>query len=259
MPRRFTEEEMTPDPPRDPPRFIVEEPPAEGESDEPPPKQLSWFEQNKITRVPLVALGEDMHKVPGQAFVCFSVIRPEDYGVLHHKDGKTQGSTLIKFRGAFATREEADVHIRKLMTADPHFDIHLIPCGHWSVLDDDASLENIEYAEDQISQIMRSYFKRENDSKLSLAERIEQDRAGEERGEEATRFFEEANRFAGEEEERVQIVQEEPDSELERRAPITLAELARQTQIQPRPRTIVATQTLSEERKETIHSSILET
>ena len=190
-PLKFTAEEMTSDPePKAPTVRMVEcddDEPLEEEQN----RADAWFDSNKNVRVPMIALQEDIYTIPGQNFVCFSVIKPEDYGALHHKDGSYQGS-LIKFRGVFATREEADTHIRKIMKSDRHFDVHLVPAFTWAGMDDDM-LEDREYADNTIGELMKGYFESENNRMKGVRARIKstQDATTPEdmRGEESTEFY----------------------------------------------------------------------
>lgn len=183
--------EMESDPAPEKPSFTLQETPQE--PDMRPSER--WLKENAVPRVPLVALEEDMYRIPGQNFVCFSVIRPEDYKELHHESGRYSGS-LIKFRGVFATREEADAHIRKVMNVDRHFDIHLVPAFTWAAMDED-DLENREYVDEKVSEILKGYFEEERKRREHMHSRIKavEDTpvTREFRNEEASSFFHSAN------------------------------------------------------------------
>lgn len=70
-----------------------------------------------------VYLDEDQLKVPGCAFVLLSFVSPESNQKLE-KFG-------LKVRGAFATREEAEAHVERLMRIDPNFDVFVADCYRW--------------------------------------------------------------------------------------------------------------------------------
>ena len=149
-----------------------------------------FFNKNKITRVPVIALQSDLHRVENQNWACFSIIKPDEYGKLTHRE-KTYNGYLIKLRGVFATKEQAVKHIEKVMSVDRHFDIHLVPMFSWASVEDD-EVEDREYASDIIKEIVTGYFKKENDKFASFRDRIASTEASE-RSEESTRFFEECN------------------------------------------------------------------
>lgn len=165
----FTKEEMTSDPePKAPTISMIEADPEEPVKEE--LRSDAWFNNNKLTRVPVIALEPDMYQIDNQAYACFSVIKPEDYGVLHHGDKGYKGF-LIKFRGVFPSREEADKHIRKIMRIDRHFDVHLVPCFQWAKMDEDDCSER-EHLDENIGEIMKGYFKQENDRMKGVRKRI---------------------------------------------------------------------------------------
>lgn len=190
MAKRFTDEEMVTDPEPKAPTFSVsedfeEKPKLPTTTD----RASQWFDRNKITRVPLIALEKDPYQVENQSWVVFSMIKPEEYGKLTHGEKEYHGY-LIKFRGCFATKELATAHIHKLLKVDVHFDIHLIPAFQWSSIDD-TSVEDREYADDRISDIMKGYFRSENDRMIGLRERIKTVEKDEtDRSEEASKFYE---------------------------------------------------------------------
>jgi hypothetical protein len=174
---RFTDNEMAPDPPTPKPVCTFTEVADDPTMRAMPTEAVSaasraseWFKKSRVDRVPMIALESDVYQVQGQSWACFSVIRPDQYRALHHNNKQYHGN-LIKFRGAFATREAAEAHIRRLMAADKHFDVHLVPGFTWSGIDDDA-VEDREYADSMIGDIMKGYFENENSRMMSLRSRI---------------------------------------------------------------------------------------
>lgn len=187
-----------------------------------------YFEEHRITRVPMIALQSDTYKIPNQKFVCFSVIKPDEYRALHHGERQYTGF-LIKFRGVFESREAADKHIRRVMKTDPHFDVHLVPCFEWAGIEDDV-VEEREYADEMIGAMIKGYFEKENDKFRGIQARIrdtEKDASTCARSEETTKFWEDAQR---ERERQARIRDEVSDANAE---PVTLDELAASMQIKP--------------------------
>lgn len=149
-----------------------------------------FFEKNKITKVPVIALQSDLHRIENQKWACFSIIKPDEYGKLSYKD-KNYNGYLIKFRGCFATKEQAVKHIEKIMSVDRHFDVHLVPMFQWASMEDNDP-EDREYMNDVIKDIVTGYFKKENEKFAHFRDRIA-DTESSERSEESTKFFEMAN------------------------------------------------------------------
>lgn len=168
MSKLFTEEEMTSDKPYEQPvlNFVG----STGETKPRLSKADEYFETNAFFRVPLIALESDVHRIPGQNWAVFSLIKPEEYRSLKHKNGEYSG-LLIKFRGVFASKEDAEAHIKKILSIDKHFDIHLVPAFSWAGVEDD-SLDDREYANEMIGEIMKGYFENENRKIQSIRERI---------------------------------------------------------------------------------------
>jgi hypothetical protein len=145
--------------------------------------------------VPVIALETDVNRVPGQRFVCLSVIKPDQYAALHHGERKYKG-LLIKVRGVFATREAADAHIRNnILPLDPHFDVHLIEAHKWSGVEDD-DVHDREYMDEGIRGMMQAYFAEENDKQVSMQSRIAAAKSKVKRTKEAGNAWREANGLA---------------------------------------------------------------
>jgi hypothetical protein len=135
-------------------------------------KADAWFNRHAEPRVPLVAMNDDAYRMPGQNWVCYSVIRPNDYGSVKGPDGQPYKSTLLKFRGAFGTLTEADVHIKEMMKIDGHHDVKLVPAHKWTLLDDDGDIENTEYHCDTVSAIMKAHFTRQRRQVAAMGARM---------------------------------------------------------------------------------------
>lgn len=134
----------------------------------------------------MIALQSDLHKLENQNWACFSIIKPDEYGQLSHRE-KTYNGYLIKFRGCFSTKEQAVSHIEKIMAVDKHFDVHLVPTFQWASMED-TEVEDREYVNDVIKDIVTGYFKKENEKFASFRDRIKNTENCE-RSEEASDFF----------------------------------------------------------------------
>ena len=78
------------------------------------------------------------------------------------------------------------------MNLDKHFDVHLIPAFQWASMED-SEVEDREYLNEVVSDIMKGYFKKENEIIGNLKNRIELTETSE-RSEEATNFFNKCNK-----------------------------------------------------------------
>jgi hypothetical protein len=219
---RFNEEEMKSDPEPKQPTISVSEPTEEKttvlKKTKPGDRAKEWFNRNRVTRVPLIALESDPYKLEDQEWCVFSVITPEEYGSLRHGEEKYHGY-LIKFSGVFPTKELATRHIEKLMKFNRHFDVHLVPAFQWSAIDDKA-VENREYANEMIGDIMRGYFREENNRMMGIKDRISQTEHTEKsRSQQTTEFFEESQK-----KELIKDVEVETE-------PVTLDQLAKQLEL----------------------------
>ncbi len=168
--QRFTAEEMISDPAPPPAVATFTQIEDGGVPAEKPSRASVWFDNNKVSRVPLIALEPDLYRVKDQAWALFSMIRPDEYKSMYHKNKQYQGY-LIKFRGVFSTREEAEAHIKKLMQIDRHFDVHLVPAFTWSGIDDDC-VEDRAYADEMVGSILKGYFENENARMSGIRDRI---------------------------------------------------------------------------------------
>lgn len=111
-----------------------------------------------------MSLETDYTTVPGQVFACLSVIGPE----APQKNDKFG----IKIRGAFATRDEAANHAKRLQKEDPTFDIYVVDMYKWLLIPPDPTkIEDVHYSNEKLEEIMTGY--KENQA---LAARMFQER-----------------------------------------------------------------------------------
>ena len=97
-----------------------------------------------------MSLETDYTTVPGQVFACISIVGPE----CPQKNDKFG----IKLRGAFATRDEAANHAKRLQKEDPTFDIYVVDQYKWLLIPPDPSkIEDVHYTNDKLEEIMSGY------------------------------------------------------------------------------------------------------
>ena len=97
-----------------------------------------------------MSLETDYTTVPGQVFACLSIIGPE----APQKNDKFG----IKIRGAFATRDEAANHAKRLQKEDPTFDIYVVDLYKWLLIPPDPTkIEDVHYTNDKLEEIMTGY------------------------------------------------------------------------------------------------------
>lgn len=102
-----------------------------------------------------MSLEQDYTTVPGQVFACLSIVGPE----APQKTDKFG----IKIRGAFATRDEAANHAKRLQKEDPTFDIYVVDMYKWLLIPPDPmKIEDVHYSNEKLEEIMVGY--RENQS-----------------------------------------------------------------------------------------------
>ena len=105
-----------------------------------------------------MSLETDYTTVPGQVFACISIVGPE----CPQKTDKFG----IKLRGAFATRDEAANHAKRLQKEDPTFDIYVVEQYKWLLIPHDPTkIEDVHYTNEKLEEIMTGY--RENQSQAA--------------------------------------------------------------------------------------------
>ena len=106
----------------------------------------------------IMSLTQDYTTVPGQLYACLSVIGPE----APQKNDKFG----IKIRGAFANRDEAAHHAKRLQKEDPTFDIYVVDMYKWLLIPPDPSaIEDVHYTNEKLEEIMVGY--KENQSQAA--------------------------------------------------------------------------------------------
>jgi hypothetical protein len=97
-----------------------------------------------------MSLETDYTTIPGQIYACLSIIGPE----APQKNDKFG----IKIRGAFATRDEAANHAKRLQKEDPTFDIYVVDMYKWLLIPPDPTkIEDVHYTNEKLEEIMSGY------------------------------------------------------------------------------------------------------
>jgi hypothetical protein len=113
-----------------------------------------------------MSLETDYTTVPGQIYACLSVIGPE----APQKNDKFG----IKIRGAFATRDEAANHAKRLQKEDPTFDIYVVDMYKWLLIPPDPTkIEDVHYTNEKLEEIMTGYKENQSQAARMFNERKE--------------------------------------------------------------------------------------
>lgn len=92
----------------------------------------------------------DYVTVPGQLFACISIVGPE----CPQRNDKFG----VKLRGAFATRDEAEKHAKRLHKEDATFDIYVVDMYKWLLIPPDRDrIEDVHYTNEKLQEIMDKY------------------------------------------------------------------------------------------------------
>ena len=104
-----------------------------------------------------MSLETDYTTVPGQVFACLSIIGPEA--------PQRNDKFGIKIRGAFATRDEAANHAKRLQKEDPTFDIYVVDMYKWLLIPPDPTkIEDVHYTNEKLEEkyiIIVRYFEKD--------------------------------------------------------------------------------------------------
>lgn len=99
-------------------------------------------------------LEEDMVPCGDLRYALISFVTPNGKQRLDGHDDKIG----LKIRGAFATKQEADAHIKKLMRHDNMFDIYLVDIGKWLLLPPDQDkIDDVRYQEKYLNDMISEY------------------------------------------------------------------------------------------------------
>jgi Family of unknown function (DUF5832) len=115
----------------------------------------------------MASLESDLTCIPGQYFACISFVGPD----LPQKNEKFG----IKLRGAFATRDEAATHAKRLQREDATFDIYVVDMYKWLLIPPEReNIEDVHYQDAKLEEIMSKYRENQNQA-ASMFERRKRD------------------------------------------------------------------------------------
>jgi len=132
----------------------------------------------------IMSLEQDYTTVPGQIFACLSIVGPE----CPQKNDKFG----IKIRGAFATRDEAANHAKRLQKEDPTFDIYVVDMYKWLLIPPDSSkIDDVHYTNEKLEEIMTGYKENQAQAARLFNERKQAmiDKNGYTPGDDNSRFY----------------------------------------------------------------------
>jgi hypothetical protein len=116
-------------------------------------------------RLPLLELRPDRHPIEGQGWACVSYIPPREFRSPSYPNEELS-RPLVKVRGVFRTRAEAEAHIKgHIQDVDSTIDVTVLPCFQWAGLDDDAVEDRAYMNADKrfdLGAMLREYHFNEN-------------------------------------------------------------------------------------------------
>jgi hypothetical protein len=147
--------------------------------------------QDADTKVPLIAMEDDFHRVAGQTFAVISFIDGATYGGARVDGQICAPMHLLKLRGVFSSKLKAEAHANKCQQLDPYFDVHIVPTFKWTSVGATMASDT-KYANDVISDVMESYFDTEDEILSDMHKRMQMNQDGVLRGEDTKKVYESA-------------------------------------------------------------------
>ena len=109
-------------------------------------------------------LEEDLITVPGQLYALVSFVSPTG--------NQKNAQCGMKIRGVFASRDEANAHVRRLQKTDPKFDVYLVDMYKWLVVPPDPSqIADQQFQEQYLQNLVSSYHENQLAAKQHFEER----------------------------------------------------------------------------------------
>ena len=104
-------------------------------------------------------LAKDKLTVPGVSWACLSFVGNLDGGWVRPAEGAKHTEFMIKIRGAFGTKGEAEEHAKELQGMDNSVDIYVVNMYEWLLLPPPpvAEMENVKYTDERLQAIMDGY------------------------------------------------------------------------------------------------------
>jgi len=102
---------------------------------------------------------KDKLTVPGVSWACLSFVGNLDGGWVRPAEGAKHTEFMIKIRGAFGTKSEAEEHANELQGLDNSVDIYVVNMYEWLLLPPPpvAEMVNVKYTDERLQAIMDGY------------------------------------------------------------------------------------------------------
>lgn len=147
---------------------------------------------NETTQVPILAMEDDFHKLPGQKYAVVSFVDASNYTKIRCEGQVAEPRHLIKIRGVFNSVHKAEEHVKVLQQLDPYFDLHVIETHKWTPIGAFTASEQ-RYPDQKIQDVMTDYFAEEDYALSNLQSRVKAAKENNtDRTEEATKFWQNA-------------------------------------------------------------------
>ena len=112
-------------------------------------------------------LDDDFYTVPGQLLAVVSFVAPTGTNQRNDKFG-------LKIRGCFASKEEANAHVKRLQQFDKIMDIYLVDMYKWLLIPPDPNaIDDQEYQEEFLGNLIKGYKENQVLAKQHFEERRE--------------------------------------------------------------------------------------
>jgi hypothetical protein len=147
--------------------------------------------EKENTKVPLIALQDDFHRVAGQSYAVVSFIDGSTYGGARVDGQICAPMHLLKIRGVFSSKLKADAHALKLQQLDPYFDVHIVPTFKWTSVGATMASDT-KYGESAVADVMEDYFETEDEVLSNMHKRMQLNRDGVERGDDTNTVYDQA-------------------------------------------------------------------
>jgi hypothetical protein len=104
-------------------------------------------------------LAKDKLVVPGVSWACLSFVGNLDGGWVRPAEGAKHTEFMIKIRGAFGTKSEAEEHAKELQGLDNSVDIYVVNMYEWLLLPPPpvSEMTNVKYTDERLQAIMDGY------------------------------------------------------------------------------------------------------
>ena len=104
-------------------------------------------------------LAKDKLTVPGVSWACLSFVGNLDGGWVRPAEGAKHTEFMIKIRGAFGSKIEAEEHAKELQGLDSSVDIYVVNMYEWLLLPPPpvSEMDNVKYTDERLQAIMDGY------------------------------------------------------------------------------------------------------